>query len=137
VVTATAGRAWCFGDAVDTDVMLPGHALRLPLDEAAQSAFEAVRPGWAATVGPGDVVIGGHDFGTGSARPAGAMLRLLGVRAVLAESMSSLFQRNAVNAGLLALAVPGVAAEIRDGERIELDDGLLRSLDRDVALEGP
>lgn len=115
------GRAWVFGDQVDTDVMFPGDALRLPVAEASTRLFEPIRPGWADLVVPGDVVVGGRSFGIGSARPVAALLRHLGVAAVLAETMSSLFQRNCVNAGLPALAVPGIAAACAEGDELHLD----------------
>jgi 3-isopropylmalate/(R)-2-methylmalate dehydratase small subunit len=114
------GRAWSFGDNIDTDVMFPGHALRLPIDEASRHLFEAVRPSWSSEVRPGDIVVAGTGLGAGSARPVAALLRHVGVGAVLAESMASLFQRNCINGGLFAAAVPGIAA-CRDGDRLLID----------------
>ena len=127
---AWEGRAWVFGDDIDTDVMFPGKALRLPIEEGAQLAFDGVRPGWAALARPGDVVVGGANFGTGSARPVAAVLKHLGVRALFAETMSSLFQRNAVNAGVLAMSLPGVTALFADGDpvRVAVEDGSLTNV---------
>ncbi len=135
------GRAWVFGDGVDTDVMFPGAALRLPLAEAAELAFSAIRPEWHREVAPGDVVVAGHRLGTGSARPVGDLLTHLGVAAVLAESMSSLFQRNCVNAGLVALSVPGVTELVSEGDVLSLsvEEGALTNLSsgRSVSFEPP
>lgn len=116
-----AGRALVFGDDVDTDVMMPGKALRVPVDAARRMLFDAVRPGFHEEVRDGDVIVGGLRFGTGSARPVAMHLRALGVRAIVAESMSSLFQRNAINAGVLAVAVPGVSGAVTDGDVVEID----------------
>jgi 3-isopropylmalate/(R)-2-methylmalate dehydratase small subunit len=116
------GRVWKFGDSVDTDVMLPGKALRLSPREGSRYLFDAVRgENWAGQVRAGDLVVGGEHFGAGSARPVAIPLRLIGVGALLAESMPSLFQRNCVNAGLLALAVPGIAGLCDEGDELEID----------------
>ncbi len=117
----TPGRVWKFGDDVETDVMYPGKALRLAPAEACPLLFDAVRPGWSSLVDEGDVVVGGRNFGIGSARPVGVLLAMVGIRAVLAESMSSLFQRNCINAGLFAAAVPGIASTCDEGDRLEVD----------------
>jgi 3-isopropylmalate/(R)-2-methylmalate dehydratase small subunit len=50
-------------------------------------------------------------------------LRALGIRAIVADSMSSLFQRNSINAGVLAVVAPGVSAAVREGDVIEIDAG--------------
>lgn len=117
----TLGRVWKFGDGVDTDVMYPGKALRLTSVDACDLLFEGLRPGWSSQVVEGDVVVGGHNFGIGSARPVGVLLFMVGIRAVLAESMSSLFQRNCINAGLFAAAAPGIAAMCEEGDRLAVD----------------
>jgi 3-isopropylmalate/(R)-2-methylmalate dehydratase small subunit len=115
------GRTWVFGDSVDTDVMFPGRALRLPPEEAVPLLFSSLRPSWSEAVEPGDIVVGGEQFGIGSARPVGTLLRLVGVSAVVASSMSSLFQRNCINAGVIAFPVPKVSEICQEGERLQLD----------------
>jgi 3-isopropylmalate/(R)-2-methylmalate dehydratase small subunit len=122
----TLGRVWKFGDGVDTDVMYPGKALRLTSADACDLLFEGVRPGWSSQVVEGDIVVGGHNFGIGSARPVGVLLFMVGIRAVLAESMSSLFQRNCINAGLFAAAAPGITAMCEEGDQlgVDMDRGL-------------
>ena len=69
------GRAWVFGDDISTDLLYPQVAYSLPIAEAAQLVFSAIRPGWADLVEPGDLVVGGENFGTGSSRPAVALLK--------------------------------------------------------------
>jgi 3-isopropylmalate/(R)-2-methylmalate dehydratase small subunit len=138
-VSILSGRVLAFGADVDTDVMMPGKALRVPVAEARRMLFEAIRPGFADQVRPGDVIVGGVRFGTGSARPVAMHLRPLGVTAIVAESMSSLFQRGAINAGVLAVVVPGVTATFVDGDQIEIDDerGTVRNPERDITLQFP
>ena len=64
----------------------------------------------------GDVVVAGRNFGVRSSRPVATLFRHLGVAALVAEEFNSLFFRNAVNAGLPALTVPGVTTVFSDGD---------------------
>ncbi|MGI9658092.1 MAG: 3-isopropylmalate dehydratase [Gaiellaceae bacterium] len=115
------GRVWTFGDDISTDLLYPQTAYSLPIEEAAQLVFSATRPGWSQDVEPGDIVVGGINFGMGSSRPAVALLRQLGVGANLAESFTNLYFRNCVNYALPALAAPGILAAVTEGDRIRVD----------------
>ncbi|NMC11046.1 MAG: 3-isopropylmalate dehydratase, partial [Methanothrix sp.] len=54
-----AGRAWKFGDDIDTDAIIPGRYLVInDPRELAQHLFEGVRPQMAAQVRVGDIVVG-------------------------------------------------------------------------------
>lgn len=115
------GRAWVLGDRVDTDVLAPGYAMKLPPDELAKHCLEAVRPEFAAKVRPGDVVVAGEGFGLGSSREQAAQsLLLLGVGAVIAVGFARIFYRNALNLGLSVLVFPQ-AGEIEDGQAVTVD----------------
>lgn len=124
-----SGRAWVFGDSINTDAMYPGFAMKLPVAEAARHVFYDLRPGWTDEVRPGDVVVAGRNFGVGSSRPVATLMRHLGVAALVAEEFNSLFLRNAINNGLPALTVPGVTAAVREGQEVDLHitEGWLRS----------
>ncbi len=115
------GKAWVFGDSVDTDNMYPGFAMKLSTEEAAKHIFYDMRPGWTDEVKPGDVVVAGRNFGIGSSRPVARLFQHLGVAALIAEEFNSLFLRNAINFGLPALTVPGVKDTIRDGDEVRID----------------
>ena len=116
-----AGRAWVFGDDVNTDVMAPGLYFKAPMDEMARHCLEAIEPRFAREVRPGDVVVAGRRFGVGSAREQAAMaLTHLGVGAVLAVSFGRIFYRNALNFGLPLLFFPQ-AGEIGAGDEIEVE----------------
>lgn len=115
------GRAWVFGDNVDTDVLAPGKYMKSGIEELARHCLEAVEPGFAASVRPGDVVVGRRNFGTGSSREqAPQALKHLGVAALVAESFAGLFYRNALNLGLAAVVCPD-AQRIRGGDRVRVD----------------
>jgi 3-isopropylmalate/(R)-2-methylmalate dehydratase small subunit len=115
------GRAWVFGDSVDTDNMYPGFAMRLPVPEAARHVFYDLRPGWADAVRPGDVVVAGRNFGIGSSRPVAQLFLELGVAGLIADEFNSLFLRNSINFGLPALTVPGATGLLRDGDHVAID----------------
>jgi 3-isopropylmalate/(R)-2-methylmalate dehydratase small subunit len=114
--TGFSGRVWVFGDSLNTDAMYPAFAMKMDMDEAARHVFYEVRPGWTDQVQSGDIVIAGTNFGVGSSRPVAALFGRLGVAGLVAEEFNSLFFRNAINAGLPALTVPGVTAAFSDGD---------------------
>lgn len=115
------GRAFVYGDAVNTDLLAPGQYLKLPPAELAAHCLEALDPDFASSVRPGDVVVGGRAFGIGSSREQAAVsLKLLGVSAVLATSFARTFFRNIVNVGVPAIVLPE-AGEIVAGDDIAVD----------------
>jgi len=128
------GRVWKFGDNISTDLLLPGRitypvmAGQMSPKEAATHCMSANRPGWHDLVTPGDLIIGGTNFGAGSGRPAHLPLQALGVQAVLAESVARLFYRNCINGGFLVIACPGIGELAAEGETLEvvLDAGVVR-----------
>ncbi|MEQ1801287.1 MAG: 3-isopropylmalate dehydratase [Gammaproteobacteria bacterium] len=115
------GRAWVFGDDVNTDVMAPGLYFKAPMAEMARHCLEAIDPAFAGAVRPGDIIVAGRNFGVGSAREQAAMaLTHLGVGAVLAVSFGRIFYRNALNFGLPALAFPE-ASTVITGDALRVD----------------
>lgn len=123
--TPFRGRVWTFGDHISTDLMMPGSKVlahpNIAPEEAAQYCMSANRPGWAAQVRKGDIVIAGRNFGCGSSRPAPRLLRALGVSVVVADSMARLFFRNCIHLGFPALLCPGVSKAFEEGQEAEVD----------------
>jgi 3-isopropylmalate/(R)-2-methylmalate dehydratase small subunit len=117
------GKAWNYGDNVNTDFILPGIYLELTdPDEMRKHAMEGMDPEFAKNVKSGDVVIGGKNFGLGSSREhAPLALKYSGVSAVIAEGFARIFYRNAANIGLPALECPNVSKEIKTGDTVEVD----------------
>jgi 3-isopropylmalate/(R)-2-methylmalate dehydratase small subunit len=121
VTIQNAGRAWVFGDNIDTDQLAPGLYMKRPIEEIARHCLETADPQFADGVGQGDIVVGGRNFGMGSSREQAAQtLRHLGVSAVLAPSFGGIFYRNALNLGLLAL-VCAEAGKIAAGDQLALE----------------
>ncbi|NKQ52484.1 3-isopropylmalate dehydratase [Amycolatopsis sp. K13G38] len=121
MTTSIKGRVWVFGDSLNTDAMYPAFAMKMDISEAARHVFYEVRPGWTDQVRPGDIVVAGRNFGVGSSRPVAALFRHLKVAALVAEEFNSLFLRNAINAGLPALTVPGATRIFSDGDTGRFD----------------
>ncbi|MBN2336017.1 3-isopropylmalate dehydratase small subunit [Candidatus Bathyarchaeota archaeon] len=117
------GRAWNYGDDVNTDFILPGIYLELTdPEEMGRHAMEGIDPSFAGKVQPGDVVVGGRNFGLGSSREhAPIALKHSGVGAVIAEGFARIFYRNAANLGLPALECSDVSKEIKTGDAVEVD----------------
>ena len=115
------GRAWVFGDEINTDNMAPGLYFKLPMAQMAKHCLEVVDPEFAGAVKPGDIVVAGRNFGVGSAREQAAMaFQYLGVGAILAVSFSRIFYRNALNFGVPALFFPE-ASQVEAGDRLAVD----------------
>jgi 3-isopropylmalate/(R)-2-methylmalate dehydratase small subunit len=117
------GKVWLFGDDVDTDVILPGKYLVLtqPAD-LAKHAMEGISPGFSDKISKGDIIVAGKNFGCGSSREhAPVALKHTGVSAVVAESFSRIFYRNAINIGLPAVISQGARRRIKEGEVVAID----------------
>ncbi len=120
----TIGRAWKYGDNINTDVLFPGKYTYTAQGRAeiASRALEDLDPAFVKGVRPGDVIVGGRNFGCGSSREqAASCLVYNGVGAVIAESFGRIFYRNAINFGLLAITCPEAVQAIQSGEEVTVD----------------
>ncbi len=118
------GRAWVYGDDVNTDVIFPGKYTYTIKEEAemARHALEDLDPSFAGSVQAGDVIVAGRNWGCGSSREqAVACLRSAGVRFIIAQSFARIYFRNAVNNGLLPIVCPEAVAAIQPGEAVTVD----------------
>jgi len=115
------GRAWIFGDNIDTDLIVPGQYLASPLEETVKHAFEAIDPDFAKEVKPGDVIVAGSNFGCGSSREnAPQVIKHLGVGCILAESFARIFFRNAIAIGLPTLTINSISGKIKRLDMIDI-----------------
>ncbi len=121
IANTFSGRVWTFGDDINTDLVIPGFAVLLSVEEQLEHCFSANRPGWVDEVEPGDVLVVGRNFGVGSARNIGAIFCALGISGVVAESFNGLGLRNCINAGLPSLPCPGVVDVFDEGDVAHVD----------------
>jgi len=126
------GKAWKFGDDVDTDLIVPGRYLVLRDEkDLAACAMEGCDPDFAKNVKPGDIMVGGRNFGCGSSREhAPIAIKGAGISAVVAESFARIFYRNSINIGLPLIEVKGISKHVSQGDEIEIEmeKGILKNL---------
>jgi 3-isopropylmalate/(R)-2-methylmalate dehydratase small subunit len=117
------GKIWKFGNDVDTDVIIPARYLNTSdPDELARHCMEDADPEFIRKIRPGDIILAGKNFGCGSSREH-APIAIKGARIglVIAESFARIFYRNAFNIGLPILESAPAAAEIQEGDEVEVD----------------
>jgi 3-isopropylmalate/(R)-2-methylmalate dehydratase small subunit len=127
------GTVWKFGDNVDTDVIIPARFLNVSDQETlAANCFVDLRPDFSKSVTPGDVILGGSNFGCGSSREhAPLAIKAAGVSVIIAKSFARIFYRNAFNIGLPILECEQATGAFSEGEKIcvDLDSGEIKSVD--------
>ena len=117
------GKAYKYGDNVNTDVIIPARYLTTSdTDELVKHAMEDIDPDFIKTVQPGDVIVAGRNFGSGSSREhAAIVLKAAGVAAVIAVSYARIFYRNSINIGFPILESEEAAKSIDAGDEIKID----------------
>lgn len=117
------GKIFRFYKDVDTDQIIASQYLLFPsVEEMKEHAFESLDPDFAASVKPGDYVVADENFGCGSSREqAPAVLKALGVKAVIAKSFARIFYRNAINIGLPVIVCRDLYDAVNSGDDMELD----------------
>jgi 3-isopropylmalate/(R)-2-methylmalate dehydratase small subunit len=121
--TVIRGRAWIFGDHVDTDAIIPArHCGTFLREELAPHAMTGIDPSFAGKVRIGDIIVAGANFGSGSSRE-NAPLALLGagVAAVIAVSFGRIFFRNCINVGLPIFECEGLVEITDEGHTVWAD----------------
>ena len=125
------GRVIRLGDDVNTDNILPGPYLNLTdPEELGKHLLETYDLEIAGQVRPGDILVGGVNFGMGSSREqAQVAIQARGVRAILAAGFARIFLRNCINVGLPAVESAEAASSLQDLEtvRIDLQAGIIES----------
>lgn len=131
-MSALRGRAHRYGDNVDTDGIIPARYLNTSeVAELAAHCMEDLDAEFVRKVQPGDIVVGGENFGCGSSREhAPLAMGGAGVSCVIAKSFARIFFRNSINVGLPALVCPEAAGEIEDGDEVavELQSGRIENV---------
>jgi len=117
------GRVWKFGDNVDTDLIIPARFLNsFDKDDLAQNCFADVRPGFVDLISPGDIIVAGKNFGSGSSREhAPLAIKAAGISVIIAESFARIFYRNAINIGLPILESAEAASSLQEGSMVSVD----------------
>ena len=124
-----------YGDNVDTDVIIPARYLNIAdKKELAAHCMEDIDAQFIKKVKPGDIMVGGMNFGCGSSREHAPMVILeSGISCVIAGSFARIFYRNAINIGLPILECPEASGKIQSGDEVsvDFDTGVITNLTKD------
>jgi 3-isopropylmalate/(R)-2-methylmalate dehydratase small subunit len=117
------GKAWKFGDNINTDEIIPARYLNTsdPV-ELARHCMEDADPEFSKKISAGDILVGGKNFGCGSSREhAPIAVKAAGLSCVIAKSFARIFFRNAYNMGLMILESAEASEKISTGDAVEID----------------
>lgn len=126
------GKAFKYGDNVDTDVIIPARYLNSSDPEhLRQHCMEDIDADFAGSVSKGDIMVAGKNFGCGSSREhAPVAIKASGISLVIAESFARIFFRNCINVGLAILECPEAAKAIEKGDIVsaDFDTGIIENV---------
>jgi len=117
------GHVFKYGENVDTDVIIPARYLNAVTgSELAKHCMEDIDRDFVSKVKPGDIIVARKNFGCGSSREhAPLAIKSAGVSCVIADTFARIFYRNAINIGLPIVECPEAAAEISNGDEVEVN----------------
>jgi 3-isopropylmalate/(R)-2-methylmalate dehydratase small subunit len=117
------GKVHKFGANVDTDAIVPARHLNLSeAADLAQHCMEDLDADFVKKVRPGDIIVAGTNFGSGSSREhAPLALKGSGISAVVAKSFARIFYRNAMDIGLPIVECPEAVDGTKAGDTLEID----------------
>ncbi|TNH07245.1 LeuD/DmdB family oxidoreductase small subunit [Testudinibacter sp. TR-2022] len=131
------GKAWVFGNNINTDIISPPQYMELSIEEAAVYSMQAVHETFAKQVAEGDIFIAADNLGSGSSRETSPLtLKYLGIKVVVAKSFARIFYRNCINLGIPAIECPDWDG-ISEGDQVSIDveQGQLLNLTRNTCFK--
>ena len=124
------GKIWKFGDNIDTDAIIPARYLNIWDPKGlAVHCMEDADPDFMKKMKPGDIIVGGENFGCGSSREhAPIAIKAAGIACVVAKSFARIFYRNSFDMGLPIFESRDLWGRVNEGSEIEVDadGGLIR-----------
>lgn len=119
------GKVWKLGDNVDTDVIIPGQYLNLSdSQELGKHCLEGLDKEFSKKIAPGDMLVGGENFGCGSSREhAPIAIKGAKISCVIAKTFARIFYRNSITIGLPIIECPIAVEKIREKDSLEIDFG--------------
>lgn len=128
------GKAWKYGDDVNTDDIIPAIYLNTTdPKEMAAHCMEGIDPGFIKKISPGDIIVASKNFGCGSSREhAPIAIKTAGISCVIAKSFARIFYRNAINIGFPILECEEASVKIQEGDQVAVDfaAGIVTNLTR-------
>lgn len=117
------GKAFRYGDNVDTDVIIPARYLNTSdAKELASHCMEDIDAAFVTRVEKGDIIVADRNFGCGSSREhAPLAIKTAGISCVIASSFARIFYRNSINIGLPILECEDAVKGIKAGDIVSVD----------------
>jgi len=145
------GTAWVITDPetgrlidnIDTDMIYHNaHLAVTEVEKMGTFTFGNLK-GWEdfpRKAKPGDIVVAGVNFGSGSSRQhAVDCFKALGISVIIAGSYGAIYKRNAINSGLPVITFPEVAKSgIKTGDvlKVNLETGVVENITTSKILNG-
>ena len=134
------GKAYKYGDNVDTDVIIPARYLAIQdREELATHCMEDIDKDFVNKIKKGDILVAGKNFGCGSSREhAPLVIKVSGISCVIAETFARIFYRNAINIGLPIIECREASERIDDTDEVEIDfdSGIIRNITKNEEYKG-
>lgn len=121
------GRIWLISkDNIDTDMIFHNRYLAITdIKEMGQYTFDNLDgfENFAKKVTPGDIVVAGKNFGSGSSRQQAVDCFLsLGIKGIIAESFGAIYERNAINAAFPIFTCKSLNdLELNTGDKVKIN----------------
>lgn len=135
------GKVWRYGDNIDTDVIIPARYLNtFDPKELAKHCMVDIDKDFAQKVRPGDIMVGGKNFGCGSSREhAPVAIKACGVPVIIAASFARIFYRNGINVGLSLMEIGDNVERIHAGDKLSVDlsSGKIRDITTGETFQAP
>ena len=132
-------KIWRYGDHVDTDVIIPARYLNISdFNELAEHAMEDIDTTFAPNVKKDEIMVAGKNVGCGSSREhAPVVIKVKGIKCIIADSFARIFYRNAINIGLPVLEIGAEVEKIEKGDDVEVDlkTGEIRIVNKNLVIK--
>ncbi len=123
------GFVYILGDDINTDDIVPSHTLTMrDSDEMAKHTLEFIDPNFVKNIQKGNIIIAGENFGSGSSREEAVnVFKLLGLKVVIAKSISRIYFRNLINLGIPGITLNWNEMDFSMGDNLEisLSEGII------------
>ena len=132
-------KIWRYGDHVDTDVIIPARYLHISdFKELAEHTMEDIDTTFSPNVKEGEIIVAGKNFGCGSSREAAPIvIKVKGIKCIIADSFARIFYRNAINIGLPVLEIGADVEKIEKGDEVDVDlkTGEIKILNKNLVFK--
>ncbi|MHA1669986.1 MAG: LeuD/DmdB family oxidoreductase small subunit [Promethearchaeota archaeon] len=123
------GEIYILGDDINTDDIVPSYTLTMrDPNEMAKHVLEFIAPDFTQKVTKRSIIVGGYNFGTGSSREEAVnVVKILGIKAIIAKSFSRIYFRNLINNGVAGIKCDWDETTFSDGDqvRISIENGVI------------